>query len=99
MITEIARITVKPGMHQEFEAGLDKAIPHFRRATGCHGVDLFHCIESPDEYRLLVRWQTVENHTVDFCGSSDFEEFRKLVWHCFASPPAVEHVRQVIHGF
>ena len=44
-------------------------------------------------------WETVENHTVDFRGSPDFQEWRKLVGHCFASPPEVEHVQQVVKGF
>ena len=48
---------------------------------------------------VLVVWETVENHTVDFRGSADFQEWRKLVGHCFASPPEVEHVRQVLQGF
>jgi len=41
----------------------------------------------------------VENHTVDFRNSSDFQEWRKLVGHCFASPPEVEHVSEVVKGF
>jgi len=36
---------------------------------------------------------------VDFRGSSDFQEWRKLVGHCFASPPEVEHVQEVVKGF
>jgi hypothetical protein len=46
-----------------------------------------------------VTWETVENHTVDFRGSLDFSEWRKLVGHCFAAPPEVEHVREVAKGF
>jgi hypothetical protein len=41
----------------------------------------------------------VENHTVDFRGSADFQEWRKHVAHCFASPPEVEHVNHVLKGF
>jgi hypothetical protein len=41
----------------------------------------------------------VEDHTVHFRGSPDFQEWRKLVGHCFASPPAVEHVEKVVQGF
>jgi hypothetical protein len=36
---------------------------------------------------------------VDFRGSADFQEWRKLVGHCFATPPEVEHVRSVVKGF
>ena len=56
-------------------------------------------IEKPSRYRLFVGWETLENHTVDFRGSADFQEWRKLVGHCFASPPEVEHVQQVVQAF
>ncbi len=99
MITEIAQIVVKPGMESEFETGVKNAAAIFRRAKGCHGMDLQRSIEEPSRYRLLVTWETVENHTVDFRGSPDFQEWRKLVGHCFATPPQVEHVEQVLRGF
>jgi len=99
MITEIAQIDVKPGMESEFESGVTNAAPIFQRAKGCHSMELRRSIEKPSRYRLFVGWATVENHTVDFRGSADFQEWRKLVAHCFASPPEVEHVTQVVRGF
>ena len=99
MVTEIAQIDVKPGMEAEFEAGVKAAAPVFKRAKGCHGLELQRSIEKPSRYRLFVKWGTVENHTVDFRGSPDFQEGRKHVGHCFASPPEVEHVTQVVHAF
>jgi heme-degrading monooxygenase HmoA len=99
MIWEIAQIDVKPGMEGEFEAGVKKAAPIFRRAKGCKGMQLQRSHEMPQRYRLVVTWETIENHTVDFRGSTDFQEWRKLVGHCFAAPPEVEHTRQVVHGF
>ena len=91
MILEIAQIEVKDGLDREFEAAVDKAEPIFRRAKGCRGVVLERSIEFPQRYRLLVRWDTVENHTVDFQKSPDFLEWRRLVGGCFASTPTVEH--------
>ena len=99
MILEIAQIDVKPGMESQFEAGVERAAPIFRRAKGCRGMTLERSIERPIRYRLFVRWDTVENHTVDFRGSADFQEWRKLVGQCFESPPNVEHVREVLKGF
>jgi heme-degrading monooxygenase HmoA len=96
MITEIASIEIKPGMESAFETGVKNALPLFARAKGCHGMELSRSIEHPSQYRLFVSWETLENHTVDFRGSSDFQEWRKLVGHCFASPPQVEHVTQVL---
>jgi quinol monooxygenase YgiN len=99
VITEIAQIDVKPGMEAEFEAGVKAAAPLFQRAKGCHGLALQRSVEKPSRYRLFVQWATVEAHTVDFRGSADFAEWRKHVGHCFASPPEVEHVSEVLHAF
>jgi quinol monooxygenase YgiN len=99
MILEIAQIDVKPGMEAEFEAGVKKAVPVFKRQKGCKSLALQRSIEKPSRFRLFIHWDTVENHTVDFRGSADFQEWRKLVGHCFASPPEVEHVREVTKGF
>ena len=67
----------------------------FQRAKGCRSMALQRSIEKPSRYRLFIGWETVESHTVDFRGSADFQEWRKLVGHCFASPPEVEHVQMV----
>jgi heme-degrading monooxygenase HmoA len=99
MITEIAQIEIKPGMEAEFETGVQQAVPIFKRAKGSRGMKLERSIEKPHRYRLFIGWETLENHTVDFRGSPDFQEWRKLVGHCFASPPEVEHVQTVGHGF
>ena len=99
MIMEIAQIDVKPGMENEFEAGVKQATAIFKRAKGCKGMALQRSHEKPSRYRLFVKWDTVENHTVDFRGSADFQEWRKLVGHCFASPPDVEHVTEAVRAF
>jgi heme-degrading monooxygenase HmoA len=99
MITEIAQIEIKPGMEAEFEAGVAKAVPVFKRAKGSSGMIVQRSIEKPQRYRLFVHWDTVENHTVDFRGSPDFQEWRKLVGHCFAAPPEVEHAEFVVREF
>jgi heme-degrading monooxygenase HmoA len=99
VVLEIAQIDVKPGMESEFEAGVQKAAPLFKRAKGCSGMTLQRSVEMPARYRLFVQWETVENHTVDFRGSADFAEWRKLVGHCFAQAPQVEHVREAVKGF
>jgi heme-degrading monooxygenase HmoA len=99
MILEIAQIEVKAGMEAAFEEGVTKAAPIFQRARGCKGMELQRSVEQPARYRLFVRWQALENHTVDFRGSADFQEWRKLVGHCFERPPEVEHTTLAVHGF
>ena len=99
MILEIAQIDVKPGTESEFERAVDQAKPLFQRAQGCHGMELQKSIEKPSRYRLMVRWATLEDHTVAFRGSADFTAWRGLVGHFFASPPEVEHTEMVWRGF
>jgi heme-degrading monooxygenase HmoA len=99
MILEIAQIDVKAGLEAEFEAAVGKAAPLFQRAKGCNGMELQRSIEKPGRYRLFVKWATLENHTIDFRGSEDFQSWRKLVGHCFATPPEVEHTKQAVKGF
>lgn len=99
MIFEIAEMEVKLGQEAEFEANVAQAAPLFKRAKGCLGLELQRSIEKPSRYRLVVQWETVENHMVDFRGSSDFQEWRKLVGHCFVSPPVIEHTARVVAGF
>jgi quinol monooxygenase YgiN len=95
MILEICQIDVKPGTEAEFEAGVAKAKPLFLGSKGCHGLELRRSIEKPGRYRLLIQWETLENHTVDFRGSENFQEWRRLVSHCFENPPEVEHTTEI----
>ena len=99
MILEIAQIDVKAGLEAEFEKGVAAAAPLFKRAKGCRGLSLQRSTEKPARYRLMVEWDTLENHTVDFRGSADFQEWRKLVGHCFAEAPYVEHTKLVNKWF
>jgi len=96
MITEIAQIDVKPGTEADFETAVGKARAVFARSKGFHAMELHRSIEKPQRYRLMVKWETLENHTVDFRGSADFAEWRGLVGGFFASPPEVEHTETVL---
>jgi heme-degrading monooxygenase HmoA len=96
MITEIAQIEVKPGSEADFEAAVAKARAVFGRSKGFHGFELHRSIEQPQRYRLMVKWATLENHTVDFRGSENFTEWRGLVSAYFAAPPEVEHTTTVV---
>ena len=99
MVLEVAQIEVKAGSEADFEAGVAKSTDLFKRAKGCTSMRLERSIENPSLYFLVVGWETVENHTVDFRTSPDFQEWRKNVGHCFASPPAVRHTKKAVKGF
>ena len=53
-------------------------------------------IEKPQRYRLVAKWETLENHTVDFRGSEDFTAWRGLVGRSGKILPEVEHTETVL---
>src|SRR5438552_18531111 len=95
MITEIAQIDVKPGSENDFEAAVAKAKAAFGRSKGFHGFELHRSNEKPQRYRLMVQWETLEHHTVDFRGSENFAVWRGVVGQYVAAPPDVEHTNTV----
>lgn len=92
MILELADIRIRPGQQAAFDEairrGLDTVIS---QAKGFRGYKINQGIESPERYLLMIFWETLENHTVDFRGSSAFGEWRAIVGPFFAQPPTVEH--------
>lgn len=91
MIIEVATIRVKQGLEAEFEAAVGKAVDVFRRAEGCLGLVLTRCVEDQSHYDVVIRWKTLEDHTVGFRNSPLFAEWRALVGPFFAEPPSVKH--------
>lgn len=88
-VVEIAEIRVTDPAG--FEAGVALARPHFLAAEGCLGLDLHRVLETPDIYRLLVKWRTVDDHIVTFRASDGFQAWRAAVSPYFAAPPVVTH--------
>lgn len=99
MILEIAEIHVLEGREREFEEAVRRAVPLFQRSRGCRGMKLQRTVETPTKYRLVVQWDTVEDHMVHFRGSPEFQEWRRLVGGFFQRPPIVDHVARVLTGF
>jgi heme-degrading monooxygenase HmoA len=91
MIIEVATIRVKAGSEAAFEEAVRDAVEVFRRADGCLGLVLTRCVEDPSHYDVVIRWKTLEDHTVGFRTSPLFAEWRALVGPHFAEPPSVRH--------
>ena len=96
MILELADIHIKPGTQAAFDAAIKKGIDGvIAKAKGFMGYKLNRGIESPERYILMIFWQTLENHTVDFRQSHAFQEWRAIVGPYFSGPPVVEHFNLV----
>jgi len=96
MILELADIRIHPGKQAEFDAAIKRGIDTVAsKAKGFRGYKVNKGIESPERYLLMIFWETLENHTVDFRQSPAFQEWRAIVGPYFAAPPAVEHFNLV----
>jgi len=92
MILEHADITISAGKNAEFEEAVARGIATvISQATGFIDAQVHKGIESPERYLLTIRWETLENHTVDFRGGPLFPQWRAIVGPYFAKPPVVEH--------
>ena len=47
-------------MEEVFEAGVKQALPLFRSAKGCMGLEFGCSVEKPTRYRLFAQWHTLE---------------------------------------
>ena len=92
MILELADIRIPAGKQAQFDAAIQKGVETvIAKAKGFRGYKVNHCIETPERYVLMIFWDTLENHTIDFRNSAAFAEWRAIVGPFFAAPPAVEH--------
>lgn len=95
MILEVAVLQVKSGMSDEFERNFKKASAIISSMKGyiCH--ELQKCIEEESKYILLVRWETLKDHTEGFRGSAEYLEWKSLLHHFYDPFPTVEHYTNV----
>ena len=91
MVLEIATIDIKQGANVDFENALEKAGLVICRAKGYVSHQFQHCVEQGNRYVLLIRWQTLEDHTIGFRESDLFKEWRALIGPFFESAPMVQH--------
>ncbi len=96
MILEVAMLNIKPNLETEFEAAFCQASKIISSMNGCIEVQLQKCLEQPDKYLLLVKWETLEDHTVGFRGSAQYQEWRALLHHFYDPFPMVEHFEKII---
>lgn len=96
MILEVAILDVLPSQEQEFEVAFAKAQKIISSMKGYILHELGKCLENENRYILLVRWDTLEDHTVGFRHSAEYQEWKRLLHHFYSPFPTVEHY-QIIH--
>jgi heme-degrading monooxygenase HmoA len=91
MILEVAILDIKPDRAAEFEAAFKTASPIISAVPGYISHEIQRCIETANRYILLVRWQSLADHTVGFRQSPDYQKWRSLLHHFYDPFPTVEH--------
>ena len=91
MILEMGVLNVIPGEEQSFERAIQEAEPLIARTPGFHSIAVHRCLETPNRYLLLVKWEHLEDHTVGFRQSDRYQQWRKLLNHFYNPLSSIEH--------
>ena len=94
MILEVAILNVRGGTGDAFEAAFREASAIIASMPGYHSHELRRCLEAPHRYLLLVHWQRLEDHTIGFRQSAEYQRWRALLHHFYDPFPTVEHYGQ-----
>jgi enamine deaminase RidA (YjgF/YER057c/UK114 family)/heme-degrading monooxygenase HmoA len=95
MILEVAPLQIRSGLSAEFEDAFQRAQPIIASVPGYISHELQRCLEQPDHYVLLVRWQSVAAHEQNFRGSGGYLEWKRLLHHFYDPFPKVLHYEAV----
>jgi len=95
MILEVASLQVKAGLSEQFESNFKAASKIISSMKGYVSHELQKCMEEDHKYILLVRWETLEDHTAGFRGSEQYLEWKNLLHHFYDPFPTVEHYTYV----
>jgi heme-degrading monooxygenase HmoA len=95
MILEVAPLHIRSGQAEAFEAAFREAQAIISGMPGYISHDLERCLERPNEYLLLVRWESVEAHEIGFRGSPEYAEWKALLHHFYDPFPTVFHFEPV----
>ena len=98
MILEVATLTIRPGQQAAFEQAFGIAQTIIAGMPGYRSHQLQRCLERADRYLLLVTWDTLEDHTVGFRQSEQYQQWRTLLHHFYDPFPTVEHFETVVLG-
>lgn len=96
MILEVAILNISNGMENAFEEAFAQASPLIASMKGYLKHELQQCLEIPNRYLLLVHWQTLEDHTIGFRQSPEYQHWKQLLHHFYDPFPTVEHFQLVL---
>jgi len=96
MILEVAILDVKAEKVDQFETTFKEASKIISSMKGYISHELQKCMETQNRYILLVKWETLDDHTVGFRESDEYQEWKALLHHFYDPFPLVEHYESII---
>jgi heme-degrading monooxygenase HmoA len=91
VILEVAILDVKVNQEKEFEKSFGEAQRIISSMKGYISHQLQKCIEKPNRYILLVSWRKLEDHTIGFRKSKEYQAWKNLLHHFYDPFPVIEH--------
>ncbi|MEO6637702.1 MAG: antibiotic biosynthesis monooxygenase [Ginsengibacter sp.] len=95
MITEIAILYIKENESNLFESAFGKAQTIIASMKGYIEHELQKCMGQENKYVLIVRWQSLEDHTKGFRKHEKYTEWKGLLHQFYEPFPIVEHYQKV----
>jgi heme-degrading monooxygenase HmoA len=91
MILEIAQFDILAGKEDLFEEASNLAKNVISQSRGFVSIEFQKCVETPTKFLALIKWETLEDHTIGFRESPFFIEWRAILSPFFNSPPLALH--------
>jgi heme-degrading monooxygenase HmoA len=91
MILEVAVLNVIRDRMTDFETVFASAQKIIASMPGYLGLQLQQNLEVPNRYLLLVKWEKLDDHTIGFRKSPEYQEWKKLLHHFYSPFPKVYH--------
>lgn len=90
-VIEHAEFTITAGEEAAFEEAFARGHAFIAQSPGYLWGRLVRQVENPGVYLLLIGWESLDAHMVDFRESELFTKWRAEVGGFFAAPPVLVH--------
>ncbi len=95
MILEVAILNIITSKSDSFVAEFRKAEKIISSMKGYISHELQHCLGNEFQYILLVKWERLEDHSIGFRQSEQYQEWKQLLHHFYEPFPVVNHYKLV----
>ncbi len=91
MTTELIHYRVESGQEEAFLQSYRDAGVFLDRAPECLGYEVLRGAEEPENFVVIIHWESIEQHEQGFRKSPDFPSFFAAVKPFFAAIEEMKH--------